>query len=136
MFSATSTNRLSTLLFTAAVLLVPHSGCSRPTSSDDGVRVDMVVHPQPPVVGMVRVELRFTEPGGAPVSATAVRLEGNMNHAGMTPSFAEATEIEPGVHRADLELTMGGDWFVLVDAELSDGRRVEEKIDLPGVRLK
>jgi hypothetical protein len=54
----------------------------------------------------------------------------------MTPTFADATEVGPGEYRADLELTMGGDWFVLVAAELADGKQVEEKIDLPGVRLK
>ena len=56
-----------------------------------------------------------------------------MNHAGMVPVFADAVEIAPGRYRADLEFTMSGDWFILVRADLPDGRSMERKIDVPGV---
>ncbi len=120
----------------AAFALVVAAGCSRPTSETAGVSVEMTVTPDPPRVGMVEVELRFADGDGAPVEVRDVRIEGNMNHAGMTPSFADAEPVGPGHVRADLELTMGGDWFVLVEGTLGDGRRLEEKVDLPGVRLK
>ena len=43
------------------------------------------------------------------------------------------SETAPGRYQADLEFTMGGDWFILVRAELLDGRSMERKIDVPGV---
>jgi hypothetical protein len=63
-----------------------------------------------------------------------VRVEGNMNHAGMRPSFADLHETEPGRYTGTLRFTMGGDWFLLVQATLPDGNQVEQKIDVPGVR--
>jgi hypothetical protein len=59
-----------------------------------------------------------------------------MNHAGMEPVFVDAKETEPGKYRADLKFTMGGDWFVLVSAALADGRKVNRKIDVPGVKSR
>jgi hypothetical protein len=56
-----------------------------------------------------------------------------MNHAGMVPSLANATEVAPGRYGASLDLTMAGDWFVLVRADLPDGRTLEHRTDLPGV---
>jgi hypothetical protein len=32
-----------------------------------------------------------------------------------------------------MELTMAGDWFLLLEAELADGRRIERTIDVPNV---
>jgi hypothetical protein len=70
---------------------------------------------------------------GLPISGAQVELEGNMNHAGMVPVFAEASEVAPGRYRAGMEFTMGGDWFILVRADLPDGRSMERKVDVPGV---
>jgi hypothetical protein len=63
-----------------------------------------------------------------------VRLEGGMSHAGMEPVFATAREVEPGRYEAPLELTMAGDWLVLVDATLRDGRALRRQLKVPGVR--
>jgi hypothetical protein len=68
-----------------------------------------------------------------PIVGARVELEGNMSHAGMVPVFAQATEIEPGLYQADLEFTMGGDWFILVRADLPDGRSMERQMDVPAV---
>jgi hypothetical protein len=56
-----------------------------------------------------------------------------MSHAGMVPVLALARETTPGRYQAELELTMVGDWFMLVRADLPDGRSMERKIDVPGV---
>lgn len=93
------------------------------------------VSPNPPRVGPITVSLKLTDfLTSKPVSGARVRLEGNMTHAGMRPVFAEAQEAEPGRYRATLELTMGGDWVVLVHAALPDGRKVERQFDVKGVR--
>jgi hypothetical protein len=31
---------------------------------------------------------------------------------------------------------MGGDWFILVNAKLPDGKSVERRIDVPGVKAR
>lgn len=86
-------------------------------------------------MGPITVSLKLTDfLISKPVSGARVRLEGNMTHAGMSPVFAEAIEVEPGRYRATLEFTMGGDWVVLVHAVLPDGRKVERQFDVKGVR--
>jgi hypothetical protein len=120
------------------VMVFVGSGCGQNHTADNaaGVEVDLALRPDPPVVGMTTATVTLTEPAGQPVRGAAVKLEGNMNHAGMTPSFADAPEVEPGQYRGELELTMGGDWFVLISARLADGRALKRKVDIPGVRSR
>jgi len=56
-----------------------------------------------------------------------------MSHAGMTPVFAEAAETVDGRYRASLQLSMAGDWVVLVHATLPDGRKLEHQFEINGV---
>ena len=95
--------------------------------------VELVIEPQPPQLGPATLTVTLTDAGGQPIAGASVELEGNMSHAGMVPVFATATEVAPGQYRADLEFTMGGDWFILVRADLPDGRSLERQIDVPGV---
>lgn len=119
----------------AAALLALAAGCAKPGDGVPGAEVTMTVRPDPPAVGPASIELRMRDAQG-PLAGATVKVEGNMAHAGMRPSLADARETAPGSYRADLELTMAGDWFVLVDATLPDGRRLERKLDLRGVRPK
>jgi hypothetical protein len=99
------------------------------------MRVETEISPSPPRVGPIIVNLKLTDFfTSKPVSGARIRLEGNMTHAGMPPVFAGATELEPGRYRATLELTMGGDWVVLIHAALPDGRQIERRVDVKGVR--
>lgn len=115
-----------------AVAFAP--ACTRAKKPDADVRVQCTVRPDPPSVGSATVDIAIADPAGLPVKGARVRVEGNMNHAGMVPSIAQAKETEPGHYRADLELTMGGDWVLLVEAGLADGRKVERTFPLPSVR--
>ena len=112
------------------------TGCGSGESDSTSVQVDLAFDPSPPHAGDVDVELTLAEPGGAPLAGAEVRLEGNMNHAGMKPSFAELEEVEPGRYTGTLDFTMGGDWFVLVTAKKPDGSQMERKIDVPGVKAR
>lgn len=94
----------------------------------------MSVRPDPPVVGVVVVDLKLRNAAGLPVHDATVKVEGDMTHPGMVPSFADAREVAPGTYRADLDLTMAGDWIVLVDARLADGQTVQRTLSLPTVR--
>ena len=80
--------------------------------------------------------MTLTDADDRPIRGAVVKLEGDMNHPGMTPVFAEAAEMGPGADEATLNLTMGGDWFVLIDAALADGRTLHKKVDLPGVKSR
>jgi hypothetical protein len=97
------------------------------------VGLDLVIEPQPPQIGPAKVTLLLYDARGQPLTGADVELEGNMSHAGMVPVFAPALEVAPGRYEAELEFTMGGDWFILVQANLADGRSMERQIDVPGV---
>ncbi len=110
------------------------SGCSRPRQTeDDNIHVSVVVTPHPPVTGTAHVEILLHDAEGLPVEAKTVKLEGNMSHAGMVPSVAAARRDRQGRWLAELDLTMGGDWVLLVQAELVDGREIERTVRLSGV---
>ena len=57
-----------------------------------------------------------------------------MSHPGMTPVFADANEIEPGRYHATITLSMAGDWVILVNSTLADGRKVEQQFEIQGVQ--
>jgi hypothetical protein len=97
--------------------------------------VDLAIEPDPPRIGPAVVTVTLRDADGQPIQGALVTLEGNMNHAGMVPVLANATEVAEGRYQADMEFTMGGDWFILVQAELPDGRSMERKVDVPGVDL-
>lgn len=122
------------VLVAGAVLLAAAAlACQRPAPADADVRVEMDVTPQPPTEGVAQVEITLRDAGGRPLAAHGVEVEGNMTHPGMQPTFATASPAGPGRWVAELELTMGGDWLVGVDARLEDGRRVRRTLPLPGV---
>ena len=101
---------------------------------DAAVNLDVALRfDPPPTVGETTCTVSLVGPEGRPIQDATVSLEGNMNHAGMVPVFADAAEAAPGEYEAPFEFTMGGDWFVIVRAELSDGREVEEILDVPAV---
>jgi YtkA-like len=91
------------------------------------------VSPQPPRVGQTTITLRLTDHSHKPITGAHVTVEGNMSHAGMAPAVGTATEVEPGVYRAIIELSMPGDWVVIAHAVLPDGRRVGHQFELNAV---
>lgn len=114
------------------------SGCS-PPAPDAGaadVRVTLELAPRPPVEGPARAELRVADAAGAPLPGARVRLEANMNHAGMVPELALAADQGDGRYVADFEFTMGGDWYVLAELSLPDGRELSRTFPVPGVAAR
>ena len=97
------------------------------------VAVVLRVTPDPPRIGPAVVVVTLHDTAGQPVAGAELSLEGNMNHAGMVPVLAQASELSPGRYQADLEFAMGGDWFILVQATLPDGRILKRHVDVPGV---
>jgi hypothetical protein len=101
---------------------------------DSDITVELAVTPDPPLVGEAAVVITLSDKDGQPVTGAEMELEGTMTHAGMVPVFGAATEKEPGRYEAQLEFTMGGDWVIIVRADLADGGKLEKEIDLPGVK--
>ena len=123
-------------LLAALIVTALLAACSDGGSGDGGLSVSYRLDPAPPAVGSAALELRLIDPEGKPVTGASVELEANMNHAGMTPTFATLTETADGRYDGDVEFTMGGDWFLLMKATLADGRTVERTLDVKGVRSK
>jgi hypothetical protein len=109
--------------------------CSRGGSPAD-VDVQTTVTPSPATMGNATVDVRIADRSHHPLRATQVAIEGTMTHPGMAPSLATAREVEPGHYRASLDLTMAGDWVIIVNATLAGGQRVERTFPLPGVRAR
>jgi len=95
--------------------------------------VELRLEPSPPRAGETAIVLTLTDASGAPLEGAHVRVEGNMNHAGMVPEFAEASETVPGRYEGRLDFTMAGDWFLIVTVRTADGREIERVLDVPGV---
>lgn len=108
-------------------------GCQSGSDTSD-VAVDWELEPNPPQVGMAKMNITLRDSTHQLIEGADIKLEGNMSHPGMEPVLATANEVEPGQYSAEIEFTMGGDWFILIDATLPDDRVVERQINIPGVR--
>lgn len=104
------------------------------TAKPPDIALQYEIAPQPVRVGAATIDLKLTDKNGAAVGGARVDLEGNMSHAGMAPVSGEAKEIETGKYRGTLQLTMAGDWIVLVHITLPDGQKLQRQIELSGVR--
>ena len=91
------------------------------------------VSPLPARVGDVTITIKIKDGSNEPVSGARIKLEGNMSHAGMAPVFAEAKEIGPGQYRTNMNLSMAGDWQVLVRLTLADGRELDQQFEIKEV---
>ncbi|MGB6728215.1 MAG: FixH family protein [Terracidiphilus sp.] len=123
----------SALLILATVPLFFNAGCRRPANASGDISIEESIAPQPVRAGIETITFRLMNVSHHPVVGARVQVEGDMNHPGMAPVFADALEIEPGEYRAQLNFSMGGDWVVLFHINLSDGRKVERQMDVRGV---
>jgi hypothetical protein len=102
-------------------------------AADPEVDVRWTLRPEKPHVGPVTLTVTLGEPH-AVAGGTEVRVVGHMTHPGMAPVVATTTRRGPGIYEATLNLTMAGDWVLLVTVQFADGRRAERRVDVPGVQ--
>lgn len=122
---------LSVALAVGALL----AGCRKGAEAQADILIAHGITPQPPAVGVpATVSLKVTDEAGRNVTGAKVKIEGNMSHAGMTPVFAEASEVAPGRYQANLAFSMSGDWVLLIDLTLPDGRKLQRQLEVKGVR--
>lgn len=111
------------------------AGCRKGAEAQTDILIAHEITPQSPVVGVpATVSLKVTDKAGRDVSGAKVKIEGNMSHAGMTPVFAEAGEVAPGRYQAHLAFNMSGDWVLLIEITLPDGRKFQRQLEVKGVR--
>jgi hypothetical protein len=123
--------RSSFIVLSACLLLA--QACRQKSETLPDLTLTHEISPQPPRMGQVTITLRITDGSGGQVAGARIGLEANMAHAGMSPVFAEASETGDGSYRASMDLTMAGDWFVLIHATLPDGRKLERQFEIKGV---
>ncbi|BCM89341.1 hypothetical protein IAD21_01187 [Abditibacteriota bacterium] len=114
------------------------AGCGKAGTVTTAPQLDFKwqTQPNPPQTGLVNCTLSLLDEQKQPVTGAKIHLEGGMSHPGMQPSLTDMKEAAPGKYTAKLDFTMGGDWFVLVDATLSDGRLWHQQINVPGVKSR
>ena len=128
---------LRALAISAAVAtLFFGSGCRGDVGMGESPYVlDLGISPTPPAVGPARLIISLTDSAGAPVDGAEIVVEGNMSHAGMVPVIDTAQAEDSGRYGiSDFTFTMAGDWVLILEASLPDGRqaRLEKPTNVVG----
>jgi hypothetical protein len=126
--------RLVFLVVAIAFALVFEIGCHRPPRTSSGVVVEFQIEPRPLRVGPVVIYLTLTDAGNHPVTGAQIGVEADMSHAGMSPVFAQANEVQPARYESHLSFAMAGDWVILLHGTLPDGEKLERQFDVRDVR--
>jgi len=107
--------------------------CRHERDSAPDITLTHEISPQPPRVGPLTITFRIADASGKPVTGVHVQVEMDMSHAGMKAILAIARETEPGRYSSTIELSMAGDWFVMVYMTLPDGRKATRQFEINGV---
>lgn len=133
MLKLTTPGRVRAGLLLLLILALTLTACGSPTPADPAAGqpdpIVVLTAPNGPT-GQTLVVTLTDKDGGAITDAT-VRLEGNMNHAGMTPVLVEpVTDSPDGVYQVPFGFTMRGDWIVTVTVTQADGTIYTQDFDL------
>ena len=74
-----------------------------------------------------------TDGVGKTVVGARIFLEGHMSHAGMAAVGIKTSELESGRYVGIMELSMAGDWTVIVRVIVPDRGEVERQFEIKGV---
>lgn len=107
-------------------------GCRRNEAVPD-LNLTHEISPQPPRVGQVSVKLGLADNSGKPITRAGLSLEGYMSHSGMPPVSASVAEAGPGSYIGTMNLTMAGDWVVIVHINLPGQVSLDRQFEIKGV---
>ena len=124
----------SLLLMAACTVALAGTGCRRSAGSTQGVSIYEEITPQSVRIGEAAVTVQLADRAANPVSGATVMVEADMRHPGMSPVFGLAKETRPGYYRTHINFNMGGDWVVLLHIKLANGKKIEQQMDVRGVR--
>lgn len=124
---------LTTFLLTLAACRPPSdrvgTGGSAGGASSSGLSIAIEAR-SATTIGEVPLSVTVLD-AGEPLSGAAVRIVGDMTHAGMQPVLRDALETSAGEYRADdFTFTMAGDWIITATVTTSDGRRANTELFL------
>jgi hypothetical protein len=123
------------IFLVAAVTAVLTGAACRPKADPvSEFTVEREITPLPVLVGPVRITFTVRDRASKPVEGAQVSVEADMSHAGMSPVFTEAKEIQPGRYQADLTVGMAGDWVILFHGTLASGEKLERQFEMKGVQ--
>ncbi len=117
-----TTLRQISCLFTFVLLL---TACRQQSLSSSELSLDVSVDGL--LVGPAQISVSVRDKNGAPVeNPGALALRGDMDHAGMAPVFAEASEATDGVFTLPFEWTMAGAWILEAKLTLDSGEGLKQ----------
>jgi hypothetical protein len=97
--------------------------------------VDWRIEPAPASIAEgTRVLFTIRDSVTGPVPGATVKIEAHMAMPGMSPYLADVTGHGDGTYEAPVRFSMRGDWVLVVDGTLPDGRRVTRSLDIRNVR--
>jgi hypothetical protein len=117
------------------VVLMGLAGCreEKATTADEeasGYVMSLDVEPDPPTVGEATLIFTIREEQGPLIGDASVKVQGDMNHAGMQPVFGEVDSSIDGLYRIPFEWTMAGEWILTVTVTFADGSDTQATFDL------
>lgn len=118
----------------ASLAILLTVSCSKPVEPPPDVTIKHEISPQPFRIGLATVALTLKDATAKPMTGVRIKVEADMTHAGMEPTFAEAKETGQGRYEAVVAFRMAGDWVILLHLTLPDGKKLERQFDVPGVR--
>jgi len=116
----------------AGLCVVCGIGCHQASIRASGWTAELEINPMR--VGPVVVSLTLADAAAHPLTGAHVAIEADMTHAGMSPLFAEAKEVQPGRYQSQLSLGMAGDWIILLHGTLSNGEKLERQFDVRDIQ--
>ena len=106
--------------------------CKRAETVPD-VKITHEVSPHPPRVGPVQIKMGLADSSGKPITRAGLSLEGYMSHSGMPPVSAPVVELSSGSYLGTMNLTMAGDWVVIVHINLPGQVSLDRQFEIKGV---
>lgn len=131
--------RIGGVLLWLAVAAAAGCRASGPAAAADAalnsIEITSTLRPQRPVIGPATLSV-VVRAAGQPVDDATVRVVGLMTHPGMAPLPIATMPRGGGRYDGAFSFTMAGDWALVVTVQLADGRRLERRVDVPGVRAE
>jgi hypothetical protein len=118
----------------ACLSSVACASCSKTIDWSPSISVDHDISPQPTRVGPATITIRLTDVARKPVTGAQIAIEGEMSHPGMSPVFGPARELEAGRYQGQIDFAMAGDWILIFQIRLPDGRSFDRQVSVPAVR--
>lgn len=118
----------------ACLLSVACASCSGTIDRSPSISVDHDISLQPTRVGPATIMIRLTDIVRKPVTGAQIAIEAEMSHPGMSPVFGQAKELEAGRYQGQIDFAMAGDWILIFQIRLPDGRSFDRQVSVPAVR--